>query len=196
MPDQKTQKLSELLDKLESSVQGESIKVENIVETLGEKSFAALMLAFSLISTSPASAIPGVTAVVAGIVFILSIQMIFGREHVWLPQFITGRNLSSEKICKGIGWIRRPVELIERLLRPRLTFLCHRPWLLVPLLLTLGLTLLMPFMEIIPTSGSIASAAIALFSAGLLTRDGGLIAISLIPLLIVPVLIYRVGFAG
>lgn len=38
----------------------------------------------------------------------------------------------------------------------------------------LCLTLFMPVMEIVPTSGSIASAVIAVFAAGLLTRDGGL----------------------
>jgi hypothetical protein len=37
----------------------------------------------------------------------------------------------------------------------------------------------MPFMEIVPTSGSIASAVIALFAAGLLTRDGALMLFAL-----------------
>ncbi|WP_422785329.1 exopolysaccharide biosynthesis protein [Qipengyuania benthica] len=49
----------------------------------------------------------------------------------------------------------------------------------LPLFLILALTLFMPFMEIVPTSGSIASAVIALFAAGLLTRDGALMLFAL-----------------
>ena len=154
------------------------------------------MLIFALIAVSPASAIPGLTATVAAIVFILMVQMILGRDSVWLPDVILRRELSTERLCKGIGWLRRPVRFVERFLKERLTWLLHRPWLYLPQLLILALTLFMPFMEIIPTSGSIASAVIALFAAGLLTRDGGLVAVSLMLLLAVPLAVWQFGFAG
>lgn len=54
----------------------------------------------------------------------------------------------------------------------------------------------MPVMEIVPTSGSIASAVIALFAAGLLTRDGALAVMSLVLLIAVPVAVWQFGFAG
>lgn len=187
MNENHTRALSDVLDQLEESASGDSIPIEKVVKTLGRKSFASLMLTFSLISTSPASAIPGVTAVVAAIVFILSVQMIFGRNCVWLPDFILRRQLSTQKLCKGVAWLRKPVHFIERFLRPRLTFLLHRPWFFLPLILILGLTMFMPFMEIIPTSGSIASAVIALFAAGMLTRDGGLVLAAMLLLSAIPV---------
>lgn len=193
---ERTRALSEVLDQLESSAHGESIRIEEVIEKLGHKSFASLMLVFSLISTSPASAIPGITTVVAAITFILVVQMIAGRECLWLPQFITQRHMSTAKLCKGIGWLRRPVHFVERLLKARLTFLFHKPWLWLPLVLILGLTLFMPFMEIIPTSGSIASAVIALFAAGLLARDGALAVLSFVLLLGVPVAVWYFGFSG
>ncbi|WP_029011393.1 exopolysaccharide biosynthesis protein [Azospirillum halopraeferens] len=188
--------LSDVLDRLERSVRGESVTVQEVVETLGRKSFASLMLIFSLISASPASAIPGITATVAVIVFILVVQMIAGRDCVWLPQFIYRRRMSRAKLCKGIGWLRRPVAFVERFLKERFTVLLHRPWLLLPLVLILALTLFMPVMEVIPTSGSIASAVIAFFAAGLLTRDGGLVLVSLLLLSAVPVAVWHFGFNG
>ena len=196
MADDRRRALSEVLDQLESSVQGDSIAIADVIEKLGHKSFASLMLVFSLISTSPASAIPGITTVVAAIVFILVVQMMVGRKCLWLPEFITRRHMSAAKLCKGIGWLRRPVHFVERYLKPRLTFLFHRPWLWLPLTLILCLTLFMPVMEIVPTSGSIASAVIALFAAGLLTRDGALAVMSLVLLLAVPVAVWQFGFAG
>jgi len=196
MTHERTRALSDVLDQLERSAHDDSIAVQEVIETLGHRSFAALMLVFSLISTSPASAIPGITATVAVIVFILVVQMILGRDCVWLPGFITRRRMSTGRLCKGIGWLRRPVRFIERFLKPRLGFLYHRPWLYLPLLLILGLTLFMPFMEVIPTSGSIASAVIALFAAGLLTRDGGLALLSLLLLLAVPVAVWQFGVSA
>ena len=151
------------------------------------------MLIFSLISTSPASAIPGITATVAAIVFILVVQMIIGRECVWLPGFITRRHMSTAKLCKGIGWLRRPVEFVERFARPRFGFLLHRPWLYLPLILIMGLTLFMPFMEVVPTSGSLASAVIALFAAGLLMRDGALVVLSFVVLASIPWAVWYFG---
>ncbi|MGG5887126.1 exopolysaccharide biosynthesis protein [Falsiroseomonas sp. HC035] len=196
MSDHRTHALSEVLDRLESSIHGESIAVQEVIEKLGPKSFASLMLVFSLIAVSPASAIPGITAIVATIVFILVVQMIIGRECVWLPGFITRRHMSTEKLRKGVAWLRKPVAFVERFLRPRLSFLLHRPWLFLPMVLILGLTLFMPFMEVIPTSGSLASAVIAFFAAGLLTRDGGLVAVALALLLGVAGAVWRFGFAA
>lgn len=196
MAKQRTRALSDVLDQLEAMAHGESIAVQEVIENLGNRSFASLMLVFSLISTSPASAIPGITATIGLIIAILVIQMIVGRDSVWLPDFIMRRRMSTAKLCKGIGWLRKPVRFVERFLKARLGFILHRPWLWLPLTLILGLALFMPFMEIIPTSGSIASAVIALFAAGLLTRDGALVAFSLLLLLALPVTVWRVGFGA
>src|SRR5690606_37407566 len=106
MAEQQVNALSDVLDRLVDSLHDDSVTVQDIVQKLGNKSFAALMLIFSLISTSPASAIPGITATVGVVVFILVVQMILGRHCVWLPKFITRRRMSTEKLCKGIGWLR------------------------------------------------------------------------------------------
>lgn len=196
MTTEHTGAISEVLDRLEKTARGDSIAVEEVIDGLGRTSFASLMLVFSLISTSPASAIPGLTAIVGAIVFMLVVQMLAGRDSVWLPGIITRRRLATATLRKGIGWLRGPVRFVERFLKRRLTFLFHRPWIFVPLLPILGLTLVMPLLEVIPTSGSIASGVIALFAAGLLTRDGGLVALSLILLLVVPVTVWQVGFAA
>lgn len=196
MANERVHALSDVLNQLESAAQNESVTVQEVVEKLGQHSFAALMLVFSLISTSPASAIPGLTATVAVIVFLLVVQMIAGRKNVWLPGFLTRRQLSARKLRKGVDWLRKPVRFVERYLGERLTWLLHRPWLFLPLLLILALTLFMPFMELIPTSGSIASAVIALFAAGLLARDGAVVMGSLVLLSTVPVAVWYFGFGG
>jgi len=191
-----SRELTHVLQELEDALEGERIAVGEITRRLGGRSFASVMLIFSLISTSPASGIPGVTTVVAAVVFVLVVQMLLGRDCVWLPQFVQRRHLSTAKLREGLVWLRKPVQFIERFLRPRLTILLTRPWILAPLVLILGLTLFMPVMEIIPLSGSFASAVIALFAAGFLTRDGALVAVSLVLLIGVPLTAWQFGFGG
>ena len=53
--------------------------------------------------------------------------------------------------------------------------------------MVLSVTIFMPFMEIVPTSGSIASAMIAIFAAGYLMRDGRVVILSMILMSLLPV---------
>ena len=50
----------------------------------------------------------------------------------------------------------------------------------------LAIAVFMPVMEVVPTSGSIASIVIAFFAAGLLTRDGALVLLGLILVVALP----------
>lgn len=188
--------LTHILDRIEELTDQDDVSVEQIVHKLGDRSFASLMLIFTLISASPASAIPGVTAMVGLIVAVLVLQLIAGKKTVWLPGFLMRRRLDSKKLSKGIGWLRKPAGWGERILKRRLTALLHRPLLYLPLVLILCLALFMPVMEIIPTSGSIASAVIALFAAGFLMRDGVLVVISLVLMSAVPLTVWHFGFGG
>lgn len=196
MPKERSHALSDVLDNLEHAVQGESITVETMTAELGRKSFAATIMIFALLAASPASAIPGLTAAVGIANSLLILQMVAGRDCLWLPGFLARRTVPSQRLCQAIGWMRRPVRFAERILRPRLLFLMHRPWLFLPLGVMLCITLFMPFMEIVPTSGSLAGAVIALFAAGLLMRDGALVIAAMVLASGVPVAVWHFGFSG
>lgn len=188
--------LTSVLDQLDELTDEDQVSIGQIVDKLGASSFASLMLIFALIAVSPASAIPGVTASVGLIVAILVVQMMAGKKSAWLPAFLLRRKLSAQKLKTGLAWLRKPVGWIERILRQRLTAVLHRPVLLLPLTLVLCLALFMPVMELVPTSGSVASTVIALFAAGLLVRDGVLVILSMTLMLAVPAVIWQFGFAG
>ncbi|WP_045393054.1 exopolysaccharide biosynthesis protein [Falsirhodobacter sp. alg1] len=196
MRDEDKHSLTQVLDRLDELTDQDKVSVQQIVEKLGSSSFASLMLIFTLISTSPASAIPGLTALIGIIVATLVLQMIIGKKTVWLPGFLMKRQFDAAKLHTAVAWLRKPVGWVQHILRRRLTFLLHRPLFLVPLTLILCLALFMPAMELVPASGSIASAVIALFAAGLLMRDGLLIILSMALMSAIPVLIWQIGFGG
>lgn len=170
--------LSTVLDKLDHVAQVDRVSVEQLIETIGHHSFATLMLVFALISISPVSVIPGVTSVIAVLEFILVAQMIAGRRHLWLPEVIWRHTFAGARLREGIGWFRRPLAFTDRILRPRLALLTERPLLYPWLILILVLTLFMPFMELLPGSGTLASSVIALVAAAILTRDGALLVLA------------------
>lgn len=164
-----------VLDQLEEAGKADTVSVAEVVETIGDRSFAALMLIFALVAVSPASVVPGVTTMTGVLELILVSQMIAGRRHLWLPQVVASRSMDGGKLRKGIDWLRRPVGFVDRLLRPRLVAMTRKPLLLPWLFLVMGLAVFMPFMEVVPGSGSLASTVIALIAAAILTRDGTLL---------------------
>lgn len=173
VPDQTgNEVLQTLLDRLEAAGQAETVSVRNLTEAIGPHSFAALMLIFALIAVSPASVVPGVTTGVAVIEFLLILQLIAGVPRLWLPGALARLTLPGKRLRLGIGWLRRPVALADRLLHPRLIVLTKRPWIFPWLFLALGLTVAMPFMELVPGSGTMAASCIALVAAAILTRNG------------------------
>jgi hypothetical protein len=178
--------LGGVLDRLTSMTDRDEISLGEIVERLGHHSFAAVMLGFALVSTSPASAIPGVTTAVALIVFLLIAQMLAGRDSMWLPGFIVDWRIRADKLVGATKWLRGPVTYVERLLRPRIALVFSPPWIWLGMLAIVALTVAMPFLEILPLTGSLASAVIALFAASLLTRDGLVFVLSFAILAVAP----------
>lgn len=185
-----TRALSDVLDRLEDAIEGDEMSVQEVVDGLGHASFSSVLLVFSLIGASPASGIPGLTALIGIISLTLIVQMMVGRNSLWLPGFITRRCLDTDKLKSGISWLRKPVGKVEQVLRPRLSFLFHRPWRWLPMVLVACLAMFMPVMELVPMSGSIASVVIACFAGGLLTRDGALLVVAALFLSAVPVVVY------
>lgn len=167
--------LSAVLDQLDKAGESETVSIGSAVEATGARSFASLMLVFALIAVSPASIVPGVTSIVAVLEFLLVTQMIAGRGHVWLPDMVSDREIGGERLRSAVSWLRKPITVVDHVLRPRLSFLTEKPCLYVWLFLILALTLIMPFMELVPGSGTVASGFIALVAAAVLTRDGALL---------------------
>jgi hypothetical protein len=184
--------LSAVLDRLEAAAAGETVSVGEIAAALGRRSFPALILGPALIAVSPASGIPGVTSAVGLVVAATVAQALLGRETLWLPRRFACRRIDADRLARGVRRLRGPVGAVERLLRPRLSWLVRRPLVALPLLVMLAIGLAMPLLEFIPTSGSVAAAAISVLAAGLLARDGLVVAAGLAVAVAVPYLIWQV----
>ena len=81
-------------------------------------------------------------------------------------------SLRASKVCKGVGWVRKPARSIDKIVRPRLTRFVTPPWTYVIASIALLIGLAQPFMELVPFSANGAGAALTAFGLAIIARDG------------------------
>ena len=110
-------------DALQGWLEGESDKtLGSLVELFGEKSFAIL---FVFLLGVPALPLPtgGATHVFEIIAALLALQLIVGRDQIWLPQKWCKLQLAGPKQQRFIAGLMKLIRRLERFSRPRLRFL-------------------------------------------------------------------------
>ena len=99
--------------------------VGSLIEVFEEKSFAIL---FVLLLGVPALPVPtgGATHVFEVIAVILALQLIAGRDEIWLPERWRKRELAGERQQKFLTSLMKMIERLERISKPRMSFLFNR----------------------------------------------------------------------
>ncbi|MBA3809189.1 MAG: exopolysaccharide biosynthesis protein [Solirubrobacterales bacterium] len=94
----------------------------SLIELFQEKSFALL---FVLLLGVPALPLPtgGATHVFEIIAALLALELILGRERIWLPQKWCALELGGSRQQRFLHGLMRMIRRLERLSRPRMRFL-------------------------------------------------------------------------
>lgn len=168
-------------DQFEGWLEGDSEKtLGSIIELFGEKSFALL---FILLLGVPALPLPtgGATHVFEIIAVLLAVQLIAGRDEIWLPERWRRIKLAGEKQQRFLTGLLKTIRWLERFSRPRLRYLFgHRASNLVfgalVVLLTVGAFVAPPFsgLDTLPSLG------VVLLSLGVLLEDFAFVVIALV----------------
>lgn len=151
------------------------VTLATIQEVAGRRMSGPMLLLPGLILVSPLSGIPTLPTILAIIIFLVSIQLMFGRQSIWIPERLRRAGLSSDRSDKAIGYMRPVAGFIDRFSRQRLPWLTGAVPVRVASLLCVLIALVMPLMEFIPFSSSIAGLVITVFGLALMTGDGLLI---------------------
>jgi hypothetical protein len=119
-PSRGPQKVS---DDLERWLKGNGEKtLGSLIELFGQKSFAIL---FVLLLGVPALPLPtgGATHVFEIIAVLLALQLVAGRHKIWLPARWRQLELAGDKRQRFISGLMKMIRRLERVSRPRLSFL-------------------------------------------------------------------------
>lgn len=150
----------------------DEVAIDDLLEEFGDRSFAPLMLILALVGISPVGGIPSVPTIIALCIAIIAAQMAWGRKHVWLPGFITGRGVSSDRLTKGDDTLRKIADVLDSIAKGRLKALASGPARRVVAGLIVVLCLALPVLEIVPFAAAAPFLAIAMLSLALMVRDG------------------------
>jgi hypothetical protein len=165
--------IGEVVDGIEDIAEKEDkVSIDDLLDTFGDRSFAPLMLILALIGVSPVGAIPTVPTILALCISIIAVQMAWGRKHIWLPGFITRRGVSSRRLTKGEGLLRKIAKVLDAVAKGRMKVLASGPARRVVAGLIVVLCLALPVLELVPFAAAAPFLAIALLSLAMMVRDG------------------------
>jgi hypothetical protein len=156
---------------------GERISVAQIADALDARAFGLATLIFSLPSVVPMP--PGVPTVVGVALLIVSVQMVFGRQELWLPGFLSKRSFSRQALVNAFEKMAPRLEAVEKIAKPRLLFMTGKIGTVVIglIVLFMALVLILP----LPPGGNFPPAlACAVLGMGLAERDGVIVLFGLV----------------
>ena len=161
-----------LLSTFEHGDPSELLRLRDILGDLQQSAFGVFLFVAILPAFIP---IPGLGGAVSGpLTILIGVQMLIGLRRPWLPAFIANRGPRRGTGQRFVGKIAPLLRWLERLLRPRLTWLLDAlPANAVTglLLIATGLLLSLP----IPFTNYLFGVILLLFALALLERDGGLL---------------------
>jgi hypothetical protein len=170
--------LSSLLLNFARRFEGERVSVRDIKNSLGRRSFGLMLFVLAIPNSLPILGIPGVSAVTGFPILLIACQMVLGYEQIWLPKWISRRDFSREGFLKLIEktmpWLAR----VERLLKPRWSWLVkgNVERVLAAVCAVMAFLLILP----IPFGNLFPGLSLLLISLGLIERDGVCVASGLI----------------
>lgn len=164
--------ITDLIGRVREGADGERVSVGEIVESLGQDSLPPNLMIPALAVVSPLSGIPLFSSICGMLIALIAAQMLMGRDHVWLPGFLSRREVSGARLRKALDWMERPARFLDRVSHERLTPLVRRPMRWVVQAICLGCGLVMPLLEFIPFTSSLMGVVVSLLAFGLLARDG------------------------
>jgi len=150
----------------------EKVSVADIQERVGQRSFGPFLFIPAIFEISPLGGLPGVPTLLGLIVAITAGQMLFGRTHFWLPDFISRRAIKGERIKPAMRKMRPAVRLMDKALKPRMKRITQQPWSRMVAGVCVLCAATVPPLEIVPFASTAPFAAIALIGLGLTGHDG------------------------
>lgn len=95
--------------------------IREIITRLDQRAFGMGVLFFMAPVCLPMP--PGVHTIAGFLLLLFAVQLTLGRHRLWLPGWIQRRQLSKERVLRGLSRIARFTRPIERLAKPRWLFM-------------------------------------------------------------------------
>ena len=168
--------VGDVLDELdELADKGDQVCVRDVLDDFGRRSFGPFMMIPALIEISPLGGIPGVPTALALFIAVIAAQLVIGREHIWMPEFVQRRSVESGKLHKAVEKLRGLGQWLDEHSQDRLEKLTVGIWLRFAGAVVIALCCTVPPLELLPFASTLPMLAIIMIGLGLTVRDGALL---------------------
>lgn len=182
-----------LLHELTEGGEGQ-IHVRPLLDHLGSKGFGPVLLALGVPQLAPLP--PGAPIIFALPLLIVCLQMIAGRETLWLPDWMERKGIDKAKLAPLVAKVIPWVERAERHMKPRMAFMVEglgeRIMGLMCTVIAIVLVLPVPFANFMP------SLSITAFGLAMARKDGLVAAagyvVAILAVLVIVVMCSAVGY--
>lgn len=175
------QSVGDVLDRLQElgeDAGGDKVRLGDMLEAMGHRAYGPFLIVLPMIEISPVGGIPGLPTALAAVLVLLAIQLVLGREHLWLPRFLADRGMKGVKLQKVVDKGRPIARRMDKWFHGRLSALTKGPMVKVAGVAIILLCLTVPPLELLPFASTAPMAAIMAFGIALLVRDGVLMVIA------------------
>jgi hypothetical protein len=184
--------LTKILDSIREDVGGKATKritLGRITRAINHKGFGMLLLAPTGVLMLPTGAVPGVPIVCALFITVISVQILLGRENVWLPRWMRRLSLSKKRFNKTIRDAKPYAKKIDGIVQARFSLLTSDLAHKIAALICIALCVPLAFIGFIPFLPMLLSLPILFFALGMCVKDGFLILCGFIAAVILVLLI-------
>lgn len=164
--------LDEIVAKCDGDETPASLTLDEILNSVGRRSYGPLLLVIGLFAISPATVVPGMTWLAAALTLLVAGQMALGLPRIWLPKKALQAELPRNAVRSGIEKGRGVAKAVDKLLQPRLTFLSKPPFVNLVALMVIAAALLTFPLGLIPFAPLAPGLAVVFFGLGMVARDG------------------------
>jgi len=167
--------LESILDAAREAAGDSDVDLKTLVEAFGDRAFGPVMILCALFLMTPLGAIPGLPSAFGLIIIVFAVQLLFTRDHPWMPEILRKVKITHDKLEKTqkvvTPWLRR----IDSIIHPRLPWMSSDLMQAVTALLAIILALTMVPLGAVPFGVLPPAFIIGLLGLGITARDGVLL---------------------
>lgn len=122
----------------------------------------------------PIGAIPGLPAAVGVVIILFSVQMLIGRNHIWLPGPLESLSMPKDKLQAAEKKAKPVLSFIDGMITDRIKWATGGVATYVSAVLVTLMALALIPLELVPFAVAAPGVAITLVGVALLAKDGAL----------------------
>jgi hypothetical protein len=182
----KPETLSGLIDRIERHMEQDGTRKEDnvslgrILDIIGRQAYGPLLLVIGLMSVSPLAMLPGSTWAFAVLTLLVAVQMALHKKHPWLPESALKFSFPEDKVAGALKKARPWTKAVDKVVKPRLEFLAHEPWLIAVALLAIVAAIITFPLSLIPFAPIVPGIAVILVGLGVTARDGVVLGLAML----------------